>query len=230
MAYTILKPQQNRPVRGVLFDMDGLVLDSERLYTRFWREAARELGYPMTHELALGMRSLNKVRGQQYLEQCFGPGIDYETVRAVRIRRMDAWISTHGVTAKPGIVPLLDYLDAHNIPCALATSSAPDRVQQYLTPLGLYDRFTARCSSCQVAHGKPDPDIYLYAASRIQVDPQECLALEDSPAGIESAFRAGCLPVVIPDQDQPGGETLQRSFATADSLADICNLLEMLNA
>lgn len=229
MAYKILKPERSHPIRGVLFDMDGLVLDSESLYTRFWMEAAQELGYPMTWEQSLGMRSLNSNLGQAYLEQCFGPGIDYETVRAVRVRRMDAWISEHSVPPKPGVYKLLEYLHAHNIPCAITTSSPLDRVRDHLTPLGLYDQFDRLCSGYEVAHGKPEPDIYLYGASRIQVEPGDCLALEDSPAGIESAFRAGCLPIIIPDQDQPSELTLERSYARADSLDDLCELIEQLN-
>ena len=229
MSYELLNPQQSRPVRGVLFDMDGLVLDTETLYTRFWREAAAEIGRPMTWEQALGMRSLNKVRSQAYLDRTLGPGIDYDRLRAIRIRRMDAFIAAHGVEAKPGIRELLGYLHGQKIPCAITTSSPLDRVQAHLTPLGLYDQFDQLCSGYEVAHGKPDPDIYLYGASRLRLDPRDCLALEDSPAGIESAFRAGCLPVVIPDQDQPDAETCRRSFAKADSLADIIDLIELLN-
>ena len=229
MAYKILKQEAARPVRGVLFDMDGVVLDSEILYTRFWREATEELGYPMTHEQALGMRSLNHQRGQAYLTECFGPGIDYAAAREIRIRRMDAWVAEHGVDPKPGIRELLAYLHDRGIPCAITTSSPPERVRDHLTPLGLYDQFDAICSGYEVAHGKPAPDIYLYGAKTLGVPPEECLALEDSAAGIESAFRAGCLPVVIPDQDQPAEETLARSFALAEQLGDICRLLDELS-
>ena len=229
MAYEILKPASVRPIRGVLFDMDGVVLDSERLYNRFWREAALELGHPMTWEQALGMRSLNRIHGQKYLDSCFGPGVDYEKMRSIRIRRMDAWVEEHGVAPKPGICELLDYLQSRWLPCAITTSSPPDRVKAHLTPLGLYDRFQAICSGYELEHGKPEPDIYLYGASCIHLDPRDCLAVEDSAAGIESAFRAGCLPVIVPDQDQPSEETLSRSFAKADSLSDLCALLDQLN-
>ena len=229
MAYTILQPDRRRPIRGVLFDMDGLVLDSECLYTRFWREACQELGYPMTVEQSLGMRSLNRDLGARYLQDCFGPSIDYQQVRDLRIRRMDAWIDVHGVDPKPGIRELLEDLHRRRIPCAITTSSPLDRVEAHLTPLGLYDRFDAICSGYELPHGKPEPDIYLHGAARLHLDPADCLALEDSPAGIESAFRAGCLPVVIPDQDQPTEETLSRSFGRADSLLDIVALLQELN-
>lgn len=229
MAFKILKPQEMRSVSGILFDMDGLVLDSEKLYTRFWREAARELGYPMSWEQALGMRRLNSKYGQRYLEHCFGPEIDYNRVRTVRIRRMDAWVSKHGIEAKNGVRELLSYLHSHHLPCAIATSSPPDRVRDYLMPLKLYEQFDTVCSGYEVAEGKPAPDIYLYSASKLTLKPEKCLALEDSPAGIESAWRAGCLPVVIPDQDRPSEETLAKCFAASDSLSDICPLLDLLN-
>ena len=229
MAYEILKHERCHTVKGVLFDMDGLVLDTEILYTRFWMEAARQLGYPMTWEQSLGMRSLNKVHGQQYLEKCFGKGISHAQVRALRIELMDAWINEHGVEAKPGIHELLEYLHSNNIPCAITTSSPLYRVENYLKPLGLYDKFDVLCSGYEVKNGKPEPDIYLYGASKIKTDPSDCLALEDSPAGIESAFRAGCISVVIPDQDQPSNEILKRCFARADSLEDISSLIRTLN-
>ena len=229
MAYQILQPARCQPVQGVLFDMDGLVLDTEKLYTCFWIEAAQELGYPMSWQQALGMRSLNRVWGQQYLEKLFGPEVSYLAMREVRIRRMDAWIAAHGVEAKPGVRQLLDYLKARHIPCAITTSSPAQRVKDHLSPLGLYDFFDKICSGYEVEHGKPAPDIYLYGAASLGLAPGSCLALEDSPTGIESAFRAGCLPVVVPDLDEPGAETLAKSFARVDTLADICEMLDQLN-
>ncbi len=230
MAYKILKPELKRQIKGVLFDMDGLVLNSEILYKRFWIEAFEVMGYHMSNEQALGMRSLSKACAQVYLDELFGPGIDYDTARDIRIQRMDAYVEKNGVEPKQGIYELLDYIHTRRIPCAIATSSPLGRVKAHLSPLGLYDRFDAICSSKEVAHGKPEPDIYLYGASKIDVPPAQCLALEDSPAGIESAFRAGCLPIIIPDLDKPDAETLSRCFAAADSLNDICDILDELNS
>ena len=225
MAYKILKPEQSRPVKGVLFDMDGLVLDTEVLYTRFWQEAVKQLGYPITWEQTLGMRSLTDERAQQYLTSLFGPEIDCGEVRSIRIRLMDAWVSEHGVETKPGIWEFLDYLDEHQIPRAITTSSPAERAQEYLTPLGLYERFDRICSVREVACGKPEPDIYLYGAKCLGLEPGDCLALEDSPNGIMSAFQAGCMSVVIPDQDEPSPETLRRSFARAQTLADLPEMI-----
>ena len=227
MAYTILRPS-DVPIRGVLFDMDGLVLDTEVLYSRFWQEAARALGYPMTREQALGMRALSAAAGQAQLTSYFGPGVSYQEVRAVRIRKMDAYIAEHGVRPKAGIRELLDFLRERSIPAALATSSPMDRIRSYMGPLGLLDRFQAICSGYEVPHGKPEPDIFLYAADRLGLAPEQCMVLEDSPAGILAASRAECFPVVVPDQDQPDPETLSRCAARADSLLDVIDLLKAL--
>ena len=229
MINNLLETNLYHNIEGVLFDMDGIVLDTEKLYTRFWMEAAQQLGYPMTWEQSLGMRSLNKTLGQEYLEKCFGPNISHARVRELRIRLMDAWIDQHGVDIKPGINELLDFLIQNNIPRAITTSSPVYRVEKYLKPLGIYNKFNCICSGYEVEHGKPDPDIYLYGASKIKVDPSKCLALEDSPSGIESAYRAGCMTVLIPDLDTPGKESICKCFAIADSLKDIISLVKDVN-
>ena len=225
MSLEMLHPQWGKPIRGVLFDMDGLILDTERLYTRFWQEAARALGYPMTREQALGMRSLNRDAGKARMESYFGPETDYDAIRQQRIRLMDAYIEENGVEPKPGIYALLDALDARGIPCAITTSSPHERIQRYMTPLKLYHRFQKIVTGSDVPNSKPEPDIYLRGAAELGLAPGQCLALEDSPSGILSASRAGCLPVLIPDQDQPDAQTLSLLYAKADTLADVIELL-----
>jgi len=205
--------------------MDGVILDTEKLYTRFWQEAAQALGYPMTRGQALQMRSLNRDAGEARLQSFFGKEISYHAVRQERIRRMDAYIDTHGVEAKPGIRELLEALESRGIPTAIATSSPMERTERYLGQLGLYHRFTRICSGYQVPRGKPAPDIYLFAAESLSLPPQDCLALEDSPAGILSADWAGCMSVLIPDQDSLSPDMLPRLYACADCLTDVIDLL-----
>ncbi len=228
MAITLYKPEwgAQRPIRGILFDMDGLVLDSEVLYTRFWREAAQDLGYPMTVAQSLGMRSLGKKRGQPYLEACFGPGIDYTILREKRIEKMDAYVARHGIAPKPGIYQLLEELDRRGIARAITSSSPMESISRHLKAVDLEYRFDALCSGHDVPNGKPAPDIYLLGAARLGLKPEECLALEDSPTGILSAWEAGCLPVLIPDLDQPEEKILQYLYAKADSLTDVMELLK----
>ncbi len=224
MACKLLK-KNDTPILGLLFDMDGVVIDTEKLYTRFWMEASRDLGFPMTREQALQMRSLGRVPSQEKLDSFFGPVLRYEDLRARRIELMDAYIAEYGVEEKPGIRALLEALKEKNIPCAITSSSSIPVIRKHLGNLGLLEGFTALCSGKDVPMGKPAPDIYLAGAAAIGVPPENCLAIEDSPAGIEAAWRAGCKAIIVPDQDQPSEEVLSRCFARADSLFDVMELV-----
>ena len=219
MGYEIYKPEWGiqRPIRGVLFDMDGLVLDTEKLYSRFWREAVGAFGFEMTYAQSLRMRAVNSRLGEAILHELYGPGADFNKIRAKRIELMDAYVAEHGVEAKPGIFELLDYLEEHGIAAAITSSSPTDRIRAHLGSLGLYHRFARICSGHEVPRGKPAPDIYLHGA-------------EDAPTGIRSAYDAGCLTAMIPDQDQPSAETTALLYAKADSLADIISLLETIRS
>lgn len=227
MAFEILKQESPR-IRGVLFDMDGLVLDTEKLFCRFWAEAGQSFGFPMTFEHGMGMRALGRDAAQAKLHSYFGPGADYTAIRAKRIELMNAFITENGVELKPGIRELLHYLHENHIACAITSSSPLERIQRYLVHHDLDTQFDRLCSGHDVPCGKPAPDICLHGAEALRLPPQACLALEDAPAGIESAFRAGCHPVLIPDLDVPAEETLSRCYAKADSLLDIIDLLESI--
>ncbi len=213
-------------IKGILFDMDGLILDTEKLYCRFWQEAARILGYPMTMEQALGMRSLNRHAGEAKLKSYFGEGISYTEVREKRIELMDAFVEKEGVTTKPGIWELLAFLQEKQIRTAIATSSPIKRTKKYLSSVHLENEFDAIVSGYMVEHGKPEPDIYVYAARQLGLEPENCIVLEDSPAGILAAYRAGCMPVMIPDLDEPDEETRKLLFAQAESLVQFREVLE----
>lgn len=229
MGYKLYKGgKYSAKIRGVLFDMDGVVLDTEALYARFWREAAAALGHTMSYEQALGMRSLSSTAGQAQLESYFGKGVSRAEFRTKRIELMDAYVDVHGVELKPGIRELLDFLDEQGIKAAITTSSPLERVERYLGPHGLLHRFQRLCSGTEVAHGKPEPDIYLYGAACLGLKPKDCIAIEDSPAGVLSAYRAGCMTVMVPDLDQPDEETEKRLHAKADSLTDVINLIKIL--
>ena len=213
-------------VHGVLFDVDGVILDTECLYSLFWMDACHFFGFPMTKEQSLQMRSLNKTAGQEKFHALFGPAADYAVIRQKRIELMDAFVEKEGVAAKPGIYTLLDALEQRGIPCAITSSSPRERLASYLEPLNLYHRFAKVITGYDVPKGKPEPDIYLRGAAELGLAPEECLALEDSPAGILSAFRAGCLPVLIPDQDCPGEDTRALLYAKGDVLTDVIPLLD----
>ena len=227
MALTVINPRPLPKIRGVLFDMDGVILDTEKLYARFWMEACHHFGFPMTREQALTMRSANRKVGEARLQGYFGPEADYTQIRLKRIELMDAYIEINGVEAKPGIFQLMNALNQMGISTAITSSSPKERICAHLGSLNLLHRFDRICSGYEVPCGKPAPDIYLYGARELNLDPSECIALEDSPTGIESAYQAGCVPIMIPDQDQPDEHTLSMLFAKADCLTDIIPLLRV---
>ena len=212
-------------LKAVFFDMDGLVLDTEKLYTRFWQEAGQQMGYPMTKEHALGMRSLNREAGLAKMQSYFGESVDYDGTRNKRIELMEAFIQKEGVEVKPGLDVLLRYLKEQGIKTAITTSSPLERTISYLSMVGLEQSFDKLITGYMVKKGKPEPDIYLYAAKEFGFQPSECIVLEDSPAGITAAYRAGCMPVMIPDQDEPTKEIEKMLFAKVERLDMVVQLL-----
>ncbi len=217
-------------IKAVLFDMDGIILDSEKVYTRFWREAACLLGYPMTHEQALGMRSQNSIAGAERIRSYFGENASYQAIRDKRIELMDDYVEKEGIELKPGIYPLLKYLKENGIKTAIATSSPLERAKRYLAPYDLEKEFDEVFTGYMVERGKPEPDIYIYAAKQLGVETENCLVLEDSPSGIKAGNSAGCVTVMIPDQDEPDEELMKLLFAKVDSLEAVIGLLEEMKS
>lgn len=218
------KQKNNTPVRGVIFDMDGVILDTEKLYVRFWCEAAQFYGFPMKTPHALGIRSLSGELAEKKLQALFGAEFNYQAVRQKRIERMNAYIAQHGVEVKPGAQPLLQWLKENGFQTALATATAAPLAKTYLAQTGLLPYFDCICSARQVPHGKPAPDIYCYAAGCLGLSPEECLALEDSQNGVRSAAAAGCRTVLVPDLDNPEKELKGLLYAVA-ALEEVSALL-----
>ena len=213
-------------IKGVISDMDGVMLDSEKLYVRFWCEAARSFGYPMEKKHALGIRSLARVFAVKKLQGWFGTEFDYDSVRNKRIELMDKYVAENGIEAKSGAKELLIWLKQNGYKTALATATPVDRALLYLKQVGLLEFFDVICSAREVKRGKPEPDIYLLAAKRLGLAPGECMALEDSQNGVRSAFAAGCKTVLVPDLDNPENELKGCLYAVADNLPAVKKLLK----
>lgn len=212
-------------IRAVIFDMDGLLLDTEKLLVRYWCQAAREMGFAMEQEHALQIRSLAARYAESFLKEQLGPGFDYGAVRARRKALMAADLEKNGIPAKPGGKELLAYLRQRGLKTAVATATDLERTSRYLKQVGLLGFFDRICCTTMVANGKPMPDVYLYACREIGQRPENCLALEDSPNGVLSAYRAGCQVVMVPDLTQPDPEIQKLLTAQVDSLEKVIPLL-----
>lgn len=208
-------------IKGVISDMDGVILDSEKLYVRFWCEAAIFYGFPMNREHALSIRSMARPFAIEKLQGYFGAEFDYDSVREKRIELMDAYVSQHGIEAKKGAQKLLGFLKENGYKVALATATPAQRAEEYLRRVDLLKYFDYVASARMVKNGKPKPDIYLFAAEKLGLKPEECLALEDSVNGVRSAAAAGCKTVLVPDLDNPEEQLKPLLYGTADGLEDV---------
>ncbi len=215
-------------IKAVIFDMDGLILDTEKLLVKYWCQAANEAGFPMQREHALHIRSLHRRFAIPYLQGEFGEDFDYLRIRSRRMELMSEALAENGLELKKGIRELLDFLREQGIPAAIATATDYERTKDYLGRVGIFDSFDHIVCATMVEYGKPRPDIYLYAAQKLGLDPSECMALEDSPNGVRSASEAGCVTVMVPDLTQPDEELLSLIYAKADSLLDVIEIIKNL--
>ncbi len=213
-------------LKGAIFDMDGLMIDTEKLYLKFWILAAKDFGYDMTPEHVYSMRSMARKFSIPLLKGIFGEDCPTEEIRAHRTELMAEYIKEHGLEVKKGLFVLLDYLRDKGIRMAVATATPLERTMSYLETIGAKDYFSAVICGDMVTTGKPAPDIYLAAAKGLGLPPEECAAFEDSPNGIKAAHAAGCYAVMIPDMTQPDEEIKPLLSAVYDSLDQAAEFFE----
>jgi HAD superfamily hydrolase (TIGR01509 family) len=193
---------------AVIFDMDGLMLDTEAPALRAWERAARGLGRDF--DLTLCRQMIGRDFGDCVALIRARHGADYPVDELTRAwaADYDTIVAAEGIALKPGLVEILDLLDERGIATAVATSTRRERALAKLDRVGLTHRFAALVGGDEIAHGKPAPDIFLAAAARLGVPAGDCIVLEDSEPGIIGAAAAGMMPVMVPDLHQPSVELL----------------------
>ena len=210
---------------AVIFDMDGLMLDSERASLRCWSRAACEAGFEIEDDYWLRMVGHSTAACEAILRE----RLDEAQIEALLARcnvlyheEVDV-----GVPLRPGIVALLQWLQQQGIPRGVATSTRRPLAPRKLENAGLLDYFDAVTAGNDVSRPKPAPDIYLLAAQRLGADPARCLALEDSPAGVTAALAAGMTVIQVPDLVMPDEALRARGHRIVASLTDAQRLLEV---
>jgi beta-phosphoglucomutase-like phosphatase (HAD superfamily) len=226
---TLPRPGLPRFVQAVIFDMDGLLVDTESMFRDILMETSRRRGVELPIEVFLRMIGLQHEASRAVALAHFGETFDYDGWSE------DAWALARartevGVAVKAGVVELLDYLDVAAIPRAVATSSGHPAVIRTLTPSGLLPRFQTIVANGDYARGKPNPDPFLTAADRLGVDPAACLALEDSHNGVRAAHAAGMMTIMVPDLLDATEEMRSLCVAVSRSLHDVRALLEAQRA
>lgn len=209
---------------AVVFDMDGLLFDTETLYQEAGALAARDLALEMTPELFRSMVGLPWLATGAMLTKHFGPSFDVDAFAKIWRGHFNVIVETR-LALKPGVVELLDCLDEHKLPRAIATSSSHKTAQHHLAFHNLAGRFHHVVASGDYAAGKPAPDPYLMAARRLGVEPGLCLALEDSYNGVRSASAAGMMTIMVPDLLDPTDEIRGLCTLIAKDLHTVRGLL-----
>ncbi|MBF0715581.1 HAD family hydrolase [Gemelliphila palaticanis] len=219
-------------IKAVLFDMDGLMFDTESLSTKGFIESAKKQGYDMTvaeTHLVLGFKREDIF---DFYEEYFKNkklNVDGRKLVADQYDYLEHVLLTTGPDKMPYLVELLDYLKNNKYKIAVASSSDIFHIKNNLEKNNLLNYIDTIASGEEVSNGKPAPDIFLLAASRLDVTPDECLVLEDSIFGMEAAHRAGMKSIMIPDSVQPDEKTKKTATAVLKNLGDVITFLKENN-
>ncbi|WBU29428.1 HAD family phosphatase [Rhodopseudomonas palustris] len=213
-------------IAAVLLDMDGTLVDTERVYLESLTEVLNAFGLPDAIETCESMVGLPGPECQALLVARYGETLPLREINRAFVEKRDARFA-QGLPVKPGTCELLDALDDAGCPVAVVTSSSRKTADMHLTLAGIRARFGTILTRDDVAHGKPAPDLYLLAADRLGVPPAHCVAVEDSSVGVASAFTAGAITLMVPDLLQPDAATRGKCAAVLPDLNAVRTLLEI---
>lgn len=205
-------------IKVAFFDFDGTLVDSERIYNKYWCLAAKENGYNLTFEQALKLRSLDKRLAREYFIKTFKEDV-YDDIRKTRRNMMKK--EKLEFEKKSGLDEILEFLKRKNIFSYIVTSSLKNDCLTVLRKSNIDSMyFKDIISVSEVQNGKPFPDVYLQAIKNSSFKSSECLVFEDSPNGVKSAYSAGCKVCMIPDLDNPNEDTAKNCSEIVGSFSE----------
>lgn len=213
-------------MKAVVFDMDGVLFDTERLCQESWIVVAEEDGLPGMEEIFPQCIGLNANDSRRIVLGAYGEDFDYEGFR----QRASDWfwnyIEEHGLPLMPGVREILVWLKENGWTVGLASSTRRSTVLKHLEQAGIGGYFAAVVTGDMVEHSKPRPDIYLMACRELGVEPEQAYAIEDSPNGIRSAHAAGMVPLMVPDMIAPDEEMERLSRRIFQDLGEVLTFLK----
>ena len=211
------------------FDVDGLLLDSERVYLQFWIEAASQNGFILSRDRALQLRSLDSNVARSLFFDWFGSYESYDVIRSTRKEMMIDYLGHQKYSLKSGAIELLSFLKQKNVLMYVVTSNDRKKASELLKQYSLYDYFKNIISTKDIKRGKPFPDVYCFAKNMVNLDgvnANHYVAIEDSPNGVISAHKSGCFTIMIPDLTQCDKSLQKYTDLVVPSLLHLKKMLE----
>ena len=215
-------------IKAVIFDMDGLILDTERLARRGWLAAMEEFGASLTDEQYLRIVGRTATDSTMVLKEMLGADFPVEQCRNRMRELYYADAAKNGIPIKQGLEELLDFLKEKSIKYAVATSTARKLTIPKLQLTGLLSTFKIIVAGDEIENGKPAPDIFLAAAKALSIAPEKCVVLEDSSYGIRAAHAAKMIPIMVPDLAQPTNEIRLLTHSVVPSLHEAREVISQL--
>lgn len=207
--------------KTVIFDMDGVIFDSENLVLDCWEKIGEKYKIPNIRDVFMKCIGTNKVKTKEIVCDYYGPSFDYDKIAKESSLLFHEYVDANGLPVKKGVRELLAYLKDAGFAIGLASSTRLAVVEEELKQAGLYDFFQVIVGGDQLRKSKPSPDIYLMACEKMGVAPGNAYAIEDSHNGIRAAYLAGMMPIMVPDLLEATEEMKEKSIAVLGDLLKV---------
>lgn len=211
--------------KGFIFDLDGLVLDTEPTYFAAWQQAVAKMGYQLPPDAFKTVSGYHYHQVESQLKAWLGQNFNLQDFKKLGIDYWRKYVREHGIAIKPGVIALLDYAEQQGIPVCLATNSWDVYARHCLAIAGLTEYFPLMVTGDDVEHVKPAPDIFLKAANRMRLDIQQCVIFEDSHTGILAASASGAFSVYVPSTFPVNPQTVELCDCLLDNLLQVFETL-----
>ena len=208
-------------IKAIIFDMDGILIDTERISFNAFKSVLKEYDYEMSEKFYLTMIGRNVKSIEQVMKAEYGQDFPFDEVYKKKVHLCVSTIDRDGVIIKKGVHELIDYLNENNYKIAVATSTRKERAHKLLADIGIKEKVNYIICGDQVENSKPDPEIFLKAAEKLGVVPEECIVVEDSAAGIKGAYDGKMLGFHVEDLKAPDEDILKYAYKTFKNLDEI---------
>lgn len=211
-------------IKAIIFDMDGVIFDTEMVYLKVWSKVFEKYGYKMTKEIYTSVLGTGRENVKKVFVNNYGSNLPIDDMYKEKDENLAKEIEK-GVALKAGAYEILKYLKENDFKIALATSAISKRAFKQLKQANIYRFFDAVVCRDEVEKTKPNPDIFLKAADKLNVNKSECIVIEDSSAGIKAAFNAGMIPIHVIDLKDADSDILEMAYKSFNNLNDVKNEL-----